>query len=118
MFSELLAISQNPKLFVAGAVATGSYIADAANNFKGWEDLTLKGLLIVAVLYLVREIARTRTENAAREAAREAELKALVKDNTDAMRAMIAAVSRQTEYFDKIALKTLDEQLNHNHQKQ
>ncbi len=118
MFSELLAISQNPKLFVAGAVATGSYIADAANNFKGWEDLTLKGLLIVAVLYLVREIARTRTENATREAEREAELKALVKDNTDTMRAVREAVERQAEYFNRIAIKTLEDQLNHNHQKQ
>lgn len=115
MISEAVLIFDHPKLALASAVAASVSVADAATDLRGWEDLTLKGVLVAVVLYLVREIARLRTESQERNTEREKELCKLVQDNTDAMRGMLAAVQRQTEYFDQIARKALDENLNHNH---
>lgn len=122
MLSEFMLMLEQPKVFVASLVAAGAFLADGLINPREWEDLTLKGLMLAAILYLVREIARLRTESdrlrtesADRDRERDAEFKVLVRDNTDAMKGMLAAVSKQTEYFEQIARKSLDEQLNHNH---
>lgn len=114
MIDPMIVIAQ-PRMFAAALVAGVTCIGDAFAEPRAWEDLTLKGLLVAAILYLVREITRLRTESQARNTEREVELRKLVQDNTDAMRAMLVAVSKQADYFEQITRKFLDDQLSNNH---
>ena len=58
MIAEGALIGNNLKLFFTGLGITGLVAADAASQNNPYEEWTLKAILIGAVLYLVREIAK------------------------------------------------------------
>ncbi len=95
--------------FVVGSVvAAGAAITDAATDLQGWEDKGIKGLLVAAVLYLVRELAKQRTEDKAKAELREEKMAAALNKNSDALAAVVAATKEQTEYYQDVARQIIE----------
>lgn len=111
------------KLITASGVAVLAAGVDAAADMPiaSWESLTLKGALLAAIIYLVRENATQRAthkaESDARQAAlkeetqaREKEMLEAIRANTQAKEAMAAAMvdlrnatKEQTDYYKAVA---------------
>ncbi|WP_044133687.1 hypothetical protein [Verrucomicrobium spinosum] len=108
------------KPVVAGLVMIASWLGqialDLAGMAKGWEDLTLKGVLIIAVLYLAREGRKreAKHENAikakddqiialdAANEARDARSAQALTRVADALDGLTSETKIQTEYWKGI----------------
>lgn len=77
-------------------------LAEAVPGNTGWEDLTLKGLLLLAVLYLVREITRLREEAKKDSSDREDRTNHAIMANTAAMNELTAVVREQATFSQHV----------------
>lgn len=100
------------KLITASSVALLAAGADALTNapVASWESLTLKGALVLAVIYLLRENSLQRAAHKAEAEAREKEMLEAIKANTAAKEGMAAAMielrnatKEQTDYYKAVA---------------
>ena len=101
-------IHDNPA--TSAFTATMAVAVEAINSPAGWESLTLKGVLIAAVVYLVRELGAQRDINKAEASKREEILIAALKTYQDAaiehsaaLQELKSAAETQTGYFKTVA---------------
>ncbi len=96
MLTELGFAIAHWKLVAAGTIGFASILADANVSPGGWEDYSLKGLLLAAVLYLVREIRLLNKEG-------KESLSKTVDACTTTMQELKASTDVQTTYFRQVA---------------
>lgn len=104
------------KVVAAGAVAIGTTIADAVVAPEGsWESIGIKTLLILAIIYLARELAKQRESEAQAGAERERKaeerekaISAVVAENSQVMVGLREEVAKQTSYFQTVAQTLLN----------
>lgn len=110
------------KIALAASLGFFALIAEAATELKGWEDLSLKALLIGAVIYLIRTQAQDRKEHKAElhEAwtqqkkesdEREAKSTEVMIANTKALAELTKITEEQTTYFKTVTRTIVDERL-------
>ena len=109
------------KAMVASGVASCAMLADIASEAKGWEDVSLKVLLLVAVVFLVRLLLRQQTEHKLENAAREQRMLEALSRTADGMEALTALTQEQTDYFKSVVKSVVSERLQglpvaHHHQ--
>lgn len=105
------------KLIVTSAFAGGLYLAQLAADLPpGWEDKTMKGLLIAAILYLVRQLAMQRTDDKADALKREEKMVAALDKNSATLAGVIDATHEQTSYFRDVAKNMIDAQIKSKNQ--
>lgn len=51
------------KLAVAGVLAVGAIVTEGVTEVRGWEDVSLKALLIAALVFVVRLLLKQQTEH-------------------------------------------------------
>lgn len=106
----------------AATIGFFAVIAEAAAELKGWEDLSLKVLLIGAVIYLIRTQSQERKEHKAElhEAwdlhkkesdEREAKTTDVMTANTRALSELTKITEEQTTYFKTVTRTIVDERL-------
>ncbi len=92
------------KMIAASGFLILAFVADAAAQIPpGWEDTGIKGMLIAAVVYLVRELAKQRDSDKAEAASREDRTTTALDKNSDTLKELITATNIQTKYFEGVA---------------
>jgi hypothetical protein len=99
------------KAMLASGVASFAMLADIASEAKGWEDVSLKVLLLVAVVFLVRLLLRQQTEHKVESAAREQRMLEALNRTADGMEALTALTQEQTDYFKSVVKSVVSERL-------
>lgn len=136
MLNNLLDHVTEIKLTIAALVVFAAWLADASEqiNVKGWEEAGLKGLLILAVIFIGKlfleaqknhkaEIEKvweshkaeiTATKEAHKQAAelREARLVTCLGENTKCLTELTALTKDQTDYFKAVTRNVINEKLN------
>ena len=121
MFS-LLSHSTELKLTVAGSMGFAAWLADTSPDIKGWEESTLKGLLILAVISIGKlfldaqknhkaEIQATWEAHKKDVEIREAKLHQCIGDNTKCLSELTSLTKEQTEYFKAVTRSVVNEKL-------
>ncbi len=99
--TEPALISMYWKTFTVSFVATSAFLAEATLEIpKGWEDLSVKGLMLACIAYLLREQSKERTENKTQQVAREQQLCSTIDKVTVAIDNITAATKTQTLCFE------------------
>ena len=122
MIAETSLIAAKWKCFATVLAIGGLWIADESVMPKSYEDVGLKGLLIVAVAYLVRTSAKQQEEHKAEmkeqaethlEASgkREDKMTTALTAQTDALNKVAALTQEQTEYFKTVTRGIVDDRL-------
>lgn len=109
----------DPKMITASVVAAVSFIADATMApVDSWESVGLKTALILAIIYLVRDNAKQRTEAATEAGKREERFASVIESNTRAKEAnthamgeLKAATDLQTAYYKTVAQTLLSKDI-------
>lgn len=110
------------KLAMATSIGLFALVAEATTELHGWEDLSLKGLLIGAVVYLIRAQAQDRKEHRAELAAaweehkkdshdREIKYNNILEANTKVLSDLTRITEEQTTYFKTVTRTIVDERL-------
>lgn len=110
------------KIAFVAFIGSLAVIAETATELKGWEDTSLKALLIGAVIYLVRSQSQDRKEHKAElhEAwdlhkkesdEREARTTDAMIANTKALAELTKITEEQTTYFKTVTRTIVDERL-------
>ena len=110
------------KIAFVALIGSLAVIAETATELKGWEDTSLKVLLIGAVIYLVRSQSQDRKEHKAElhEAwdlhkkesdEREAKTTDVMIANTKALAELTKITEEQTTYFKTVTRTIIDERL-------
>lgn len=91
--------------FFASSIATlmlaqATDAVPAINAAYAYKDLTLAGVLLVAVGYLYRELGRERKTSGERHAARDSEVKAFISTQAELMK---SASDSQSEALGQVA---------------
>jgi hypothetical protein len=108
------------KIAMASSIGFFALVAEAATELHGWEDVGLKGLLIGAVVYLIRAQAQDRKDHRVELAAawaehkkesegREARATAAITANTNALSELTKLAEEQIDYFKGITKAVVDE---------
>ena len=102
------------KLMLGTTVAGTAWLADAAANLPtgSWEDYGVKGMLVLAVGYLVRELARQRDMDKVDAVLREKEMTAALNSNSIALQKLIEATDHQTAYYREVAQTIISARMN------
>jgi hypothetical protein len=104
MIPETSLIAMKYKLVIASGVALAAFIADVtANPEPPWESYTLKGILVLAVIYLGRELAAERANNKLDHQLREERMIKSMEQMTDGHKELVTATKEQTKWFESIA---------------
>ena len=107
MISETSLIAMKLKLVLASGVALLAFLADiTASQEPAWESYTLIGILLIAVVYLVRELSAERATNKIEGKQREERMLSAMESMTQGHKDLVDATKQQTKYFESIA-KTL-----------
>jgi hypothetical protein len=110
------------KAMIASCVAASAMLADIASETKGWEDVSLKVLLLVAVVFLVRLLLKQQEEHKTESAAREQRMLDALNRTADGMEALTTLTQEQTDYFKSVVKSVVSERLQgsqsaqHHHQ--
>jgi hypothetical protein len=114
MISETTLMAMKYKLVLASALVAGTAIAEATmpTDAPPWEAWSLKGLLIAAIIYLVRELSLERANNKAESDRREDRMIAAIEKMAEGHDKVVQAVGEQTEFYRQIA-KSAVERLMH-----
>lgn len=103
-------LSTHAKIVLSAGSALAMVMADAVTpSAPGWEDLTMKALLCVAIGWLVSELSTARKEakaeretHAAEAKVREDIMQASMRAQAEAMAANTKAITEQTDYFKAV----------------
>lgn len=120
----------NMKFVGTGVLALATVLADSLTEAKSWEDLSLKVLLLILVLYLGKTLQDERKESKNDIASLRAEHGVTMEkhmesmgqlvtqntkaigDNTKALTEVTTATNEQNLYFKTIARNAVDQRLN------
>ena len=102
---------QHWKAMMASAVAGFAMLADITREAKGWEDVSLKVLLLIAVVFLVRLLLKQQEEHKVESAAREQRMLEALNRTAEGMEALTALIQEQTDYFKSVVKSVVSERL-------
>lgn len=102
---------EHGKAMMASAVATGAMVGDIAAEAKGWEDVSLKVLLLIAVVFLVRLLLKQQAEYKAETVAREQRMLEALNRTAEGMEALTGLIQEQTDYFKSVVKHVVSERL-------
>lgn len=102
---------EHGKAMIASGVAAFAMVADIASEAKGWEDVSLKVLLLVSVVFLVRLLLRQQAEHKAESAAREQRMLEALNRTAEGMEALTVLIQEQTDYFKSVVKSVVSERL-------
>ncbi|RBP37024.1 hypothetical protein DES53_115165 [Roseimicrobium gellanilyticum] len=102
---------EHGKAMLASGVATVAMLGDIASDAKSWEDVSLKVLLLIAVVFLVRLLLRQQAEHKAESAAREQRMLETLNRTAEGMEALTALIQEQTDYFKSVVKSVVSERL-------
>ena len=100
LFTEAL---MPAKMVIASIATLGAVLADAVAELPKAEDYTVKGVLALAVVYLVRQLTQERKEHKEEAQKREDKMSAALDATAQALEALKASTDTQTGYFKTIA---------------
>lgn len=107
--SDFNLIYNHPSMFVASVVSFVAFVAEAVvQPEQPWKELTVTGLLLAAVLYLVRETTRLRDKAEKDAKEREDRYTQVVKANTEAMSNMVEKQAEQVDYSKTVLRAIVD----------
>jgi hypothetical protein len=110
------------KLALASVVGGIALLADMANEFRGWEDVGLKGILIAAVIFIGRLYLKQQADHKQerkedwdahkkdREAAENA-YRQVMEANSSLLKEIKAATEEQTVYFKTVTRNLVEQHL-------
>jgi hypothetical protein len=101
--SEISLLLANWKSTLAGS----AFVADAAAEISNYENVGTKGILILAIIYLVRQREADRVDARARED----KLNATINANTEALHGLKHETEKQTQYHEHIVKAIVDDNL-------
>jgi hypothetical protein len=110
------------KLTLTALIGFAAWLADTSPYIKGWEESTLKGLLILAVISIGKlfldaqknhkaEIQATWEAHKKDVEIREAKLHQCIGDNTKCLAELTSLTKEQTEYFKAVTRNVVNEKL-------
>lgn len=110
------------KLTLTALIGFAAWFADTSPDIKGWEESTLKGLLILAVISIGKlfldaqknhkaEIQATWEAHKKDVEIREAKLHQCIGDNTKCLAELTSLTKEQTEYFKAVTRNVVNEKL-------
>jgi hypothetical protein len=110
------------KLTLTALIGFAAWLADTSPDIKGWEESTLKGLLILAVISIGKlfldaqknhkaEIQATWEAHKKDVEIREAKLHQCIGDNTKCLAELTSLTKEQTEYFKAVTRNVVNEKL-------
>lgn len=122
MLAETSLIAAHLKIVAACAVILATFIADGFTKPASYEDVGLKTILIIAIVYLARlltkqqeehktERAKDAEKHLADAAVREEKMLAAVNRQSDAMERVAQLTEEQTSYFKTVTRTIVDERL-------
>jgi hypothetical protein len=100
------------KAMVASSIAAFAMLADFATEAKGWEDVSMKVLLLVAVVFLVRLVLKQQAEHKADSAAREQRMLEAINRAAEGMEKLTDLTKEQTDYYKAVTRNIVAERLN------
>ena len=134
MLTHLAAHLTEIKLTLAALVGFGAWLADTNPSVTGWEEASLKVLLILAVICIGKlfleaqkthraemekvweshkaEIAATKEAHKQASEIRESRLVTCLDDNTECLRELTSLTKEQTDYFKAVTRTVVSEKLN------
>lgn len=102
-------VAPNGKLMLAALFATfGTLLGEIPANFGEWENLSLKVILLIAVVWLVRQNLKERAENLI-EMGKRTEA---IDRQTEAIANLARLTEEQTNYFKSYIRNVMNERLN------
>lgn len=87
-------------------------LGDIASEAKSWEDVSMKVLLLVAVVFLVRLLLKREAENEAKNADREKRVLDALNRSADSMDELMKLTKEQTDYYKAVTRNIVAERLN------
>ena len=102
---------EHGKAMMASAVAAGAMVGDIAAEAKGWEDVSLKVLLLIAVVFLVRLLLKQQAEYKTETVAREQRMLEALNRTAEGMEALTGLIQEQTDYFKSVVKHVVNERL-------
>lgn len=102
---------EHGKAMMASGVAAFAMLADIASDAKNWEDVSLKVLLLIAVVFLVRLLLKQQAEHKTESAAREQRMLETLNRTAEGMEALTALIQEQTDYFKSVVKNVVSERL-------
>jgi hypoxanthine-guanine phosphoribosyltransferase len=111
------------KLAVASAVALVAAVTDATTQPQGWEDISLKALLIGALVFVVRLLLKQQTDHKSeiretwqmhKEEAEKREVKVVscLEAQTQTLRKLCELTEEQTEHYRSFVKAAVDAKLH------
>lgn len=129
MLQQFHNIAFEIKLAIASALGLGTFLADISGDYKGWEDLSLKVLLLIALVYIGRlylqqqkdhksEVADYRREIVDTWAAhkrdveeREDKMNAALLAAREDMAILIGLTKEQTDHYKSVTRKLIEDRI-------
>jgi hypothetical protein len=102
---------EHGKAMMASGVAAFAMVGDIAAEAKGWEDVSLKVLLLIAVVFLVRLLLKQQAEYKAETVAREQRMLEALNRTVEGMEALTGLIQEQTDYFKSVVKHVVSERL-------
>lgn len=134
MLSHLANHVTEIKLTITAMIGFAAWLADTSPDIKGWEEASLKVLLILAVIFIGKlfleaqrnhkaeiekvwenhkaEIAATKEAHKQAAELREARLVSCLSENTKCLSELTALTKDQTDYFKAVTRNVVNEKLN------
>jgi hypothetical protein len=115
MFDFLNSLTISQKLISLATVAVPAAFLEAAADVQSFEGYTLKGVLIIAVWFLVKVVTKLVSEHRAEmkeiRDKQEKEFKLTIENNSQALDKVGDALEKQNEYFEAVTRKIVDKNL-------
>lgn len=102
------------KVATASAVAIVAAVGEAVGEWAGYESVSLKLALILAVGYLANELRRQRDKYEAEASKREERMATALQGAKDAMEELKTATETQTSYFKTVAQQIINASVHPN----
>jgi len=120
--SFLFAKAAFAKIIGAMVIGIGACIADIAMDAKGFEDWTLKGILIASIVFVVRILLKQQAEHKAEMKVAWDEHKREFKDlqektiaalerGADSTDTLVKLTAEQTQYYQTVAKVAVDDRM-------
>lgn len=111
------------KLAAATLVALAAAVTDAAAPVQGWEDVTLKGILIAALIFIGRlylnqakehkdEIKQTWAEHKAEAEKREEKFLGCMTTQNSTLQKLCELTEEQTDHYRNFVKAAVDAKIN------
>lgn len=95
----------------ASLIAGGALLADVINDAKGWEDVSLKVLLLLAVVFLVGVVIKQQQKYDKANADREQKVLDALNRTADSVDELKNITQQQTSFFETVVKDVVAERL-------